>query len=167
MLKDAARATFLIGTILTGGGCYESAFPLDAAPQTELDSRLMGGWRCMFAEPDSHSVFAMELKASGDRRYQATTMVAGGDLGRYEVYGSVVKGATLVNVRSLQAAADEKPWVYLRYELLKPNILSVRSVRETVVAGAAQSAVAVRESLEQVRDERDAYEDAFICLRLE
>jgi hypothetical protein len=157
----------LLVAILAGAGCYESALPLDAGPQTELDPRLMGGWRCMFAEPDSHSVFAMELKATGERRYQATTMVAGGDLGRYEVYGSVVKGATLVNVRSLQAGADEKPWVYLRYELLKPHILSVRSVREAILQGITESPASVRKTIEQAHDENAAYEDAFICLRLE
>ena len=70
-------AVFLIIASATCAACYESSFPLDSEPQTELDSRVLGGWRCMFAEPESHSVFALELKATGNRRYQATTMVAG------------------------------------------------------------------------------------------
>jgi hypothetical protein len=120
----------------------------------------------MFAEPESHSVFAMELKASGERRYQGTTMVAGGDLGRYEVYASTVKGSPLVNVRSLQAAPDENPWVFLRYEIVKPNLLSVQAVREKFLDGA-KSPAAARQALEHGEDDRDVYEDAFVCLRLE
>jgi hypothetical protein len=139
---------------------------MDAAPQTEIDSRVLGGWRCMFAEPDSHRVFAMELKTSGDRRYQATTMVAGGDLGRYDVHASLVKGATLVNVRSLQAEPDEKPWILLRYDLLKPNVLSIRAVRDKFLEGVPDSAAAVRKALEQAQDDEEVYEDAFVCLRL-
>lgn len=152
---------------LAAAGCYESSFPLDAAPQADLDLRLVGGWRCMFAEPDSHSVFAMELKSSGDRRYQATTMVAGGDLGGYQVHASLVKGLPLVNVRSLQAEPDEKPWVFLRYELLKANVLSVRAVRKEWLQGVPNSAAAVRKTLEQAQDAGDAYEDAFVCLKLQ
>lgn len=146
-------------------GCYESSAPLDAAPQTDIDARVLGGWRCMFAEPDSHRVFAMELKSSGNRQYQATTMVAGGDLGRYQVYASSVKGSPLVNVRSLQAEPDEKPWTFVRYELLEPNVLHVRAVRDTLLQGVAGSSAAIRKTIEQAQDD-DAYEDAFVCLRL-
>jgi hypothetical protein len=153
--------------LLALAGCYESSFPLDATPQADIDSRLLGGWRCMFAEPDSHSVFAMELKSLGDRRYQATTMVAGGDLGRYQVHASLVKGLPLVNVRSLQAEPDEKPWVFLRYELLKPNVLSVRAVRKEWLQGVPDSAAAVRKALEQAQDAAAVYEDVFVCLKLQ
>ncbi len=121
----------------------------------------------MFAEPESHSVFAMELKAAGERRYQATTMVAGGDLGRYELHASAVKGAPLINVRSLQAAPDEKPWVYLRYDLLKPNLLSVRAVRDKFLEGVTGSPAAIRTALEQASDDHEVFEDAFVCLKLE
>ena len=121
----------------------------------------------MFAEPESHSVFAMELKTSSERRYQATTMVAGGDLGRYEVYASMVKGSPLVNVRSLQAAPGEKPWLFLRYEIVKPNLLNVRAVREKFLEGVTESTAAVRKALEQAADDSAFYEDAFVCLRLE
>jgi hypothetical protein len=120
----------------------------------------------MFAEPDSHKVFAMELKPLGDRRYQATTMVAGGDLGRYQFHASLVKGATLVNVRSLQAEPDEKPWILLRYDLVKPNVLSIRAVRDKFLEGVPDSAAAVRKALEQAQDDEEVYEDAFVCLRL-
>jgi hypothetical protein len=151
---------------LAVAGCYESSVPLDADPQAELDPHVLGGWRCMFAEPDSHSVFALELKSAGDRRYRATTMVAGGNLGRYDVHASMVKGTTIVNVRSLQADPDEKPWVLLRYQLLEPNVLSVRAVREQWLTGVPDSAAAVRKALEQATDESEAYENAFVCLRL-
>ena len=167
MLRGLTCTACLIIASATCAACYESSFPLDSEPQAELDSRILGGWRCMFAEPESHSVFALELKATGNRRYQATTMVAGGDLGRYEVYASTVNGAPVVNVRSLQASPDEKPWLFLRYELLKPNLLSVRSVRETAFAGVTDSAAELRKSLEQSKDEHDTDEDAFVCLKLE
>ena len=147
-------------------GCYESNVPLDPDPQAELDPRVLGGWRCMFAEPDSHNVFALELKPAGDKRYRATTMVAGGNLGRYDVHASVVKGKTVVNVRSLQAEPDEKPWILLRYELLAPNVLSVRALGEQWLRGVPDSAAAVRRALEQAKDDSEAYEDAFVCLRL-
>jgi hypothetical protein len=147
-------------------GCYESSVPLDADPQAELDPGVLGGWRCMFAEPDSHSVFALELKSAGGKRYRATTMVAGGNLGRYDVHASVVNGTTIVNVRSLQAEPDEKPWVLLRYDLLTPHVLNVRAVREQWLTGVPDSATAVRRALEQAKDDSQAYEDAFVCLRL-
>lgn len=146
-------------------GCYESSIPLDTSPQTDLDPRVLGGWRCMFAEPDSHRVFAMELKSSGNRGYQATTMVAGGDLGRYHVYASTVKGSPLVNVQSLQAEPDEKPWVFVRYELLGPSVLHVRAVRDALLQGADGSPAAIRKAIEQAGND-EAYEDAFVCLRL-
>jgi hypothetical protein len=152
--------------LLSLSGCYESNVPLDPDPQAELDPGVLGGWRCMFAEPDSHSVFALELKSAGARRYRATTMVAGGNLGRYDVHASVVNGATIVNVRSLQAEPDEKPWVLVRYELLKPNVLSVRAVREQWLNGVPDSAAAVRRALEHGPDDVDVYEDAFVCLKL-
>jgi hypothetical protein len=145
-------------------GCFESSFPLDPSPQMELDSRVLGGWRCMFAEPDSHSVFALELKGGAGGQYQATTMVAGGDMGRYQVYASSVNGDPLVNVRSFQAGPDEKPWVYLRYELLGPTVLHVRALREAAVQGVEDSATAIRKAIDKAQDE--AYEDAFVCLRL-
>ncbi|MGH9385992.1 MAG: hypothetical protein ACRD2N_17070 [Vicinamibacterales bacterium] len=147
-------------------GCYESLVPLDSAPQTDIDARVIGGWKRMFAEPDANRVFAMEVKPSGNRQYQATTMVAGGDLGRYQLYASTLKGEPLVNVRSLQAEPGEKPWVFLRYEFLKPNVLHVRAIREAALEGTQDSAAAMRKSLEQSKDDSEIFEDAFVCLRL-
>jgi hypothetical protein len=162
-----SSVAFIIAMAAAGAGCYESSFPLDPEPQTDIDSRIAGGWRCMFAEPDSHRVFAMELKSLGERRYQATTMVAGGDLGRYQVHASIVKGSPLVSVRSFQAEPGEKPWLFLRYDLLKPNVLIVRAIRDKWLEGVPDSAAAVRKALEQAPDADEIYEDAFICLRLQ
>ena len=147
-------------------GCYDSNSPLDSAPQTDLDARIVGGWRCMFAEPDGNDVFAMEVKSSGNRRYQVTTMMAGGNLSRYEAYASVVKGAPLVNVHALQAEPDEKPWLFLRCELVKPDLLHVRAIRDDAMKGSEDSAQAIRKILEQTTDDSETYEDAFVCMRL-
>ena len=147
-------------------GCYESNFPLDAAPQIDIDARIMGGWRCMFAEPDANRVFALEVKPSGNRLYQATTMVAGGDLGRYQLYASSFRGSPVVNVRSLQAEPGEKPWVFLRYEFLKPDVLHVQAIREAALQGVQETPSAIRKSFEKPADDEELFEDAFVCLRV-
>lgn len=164
MLKAVLAAVCLCAV----AGCYSTANPIDAAPQTDLDSRVVGGWRCMFANPDANSVFALEVKRSvkDPRQYDATTMVTGGELGHFRAYGSLAGGIIVVNLQALDADAGETPWTFLRYAFLAPNLLKVDAVDEDAVEGLPDTPGALRKRLEAT-DAANLFAEAFVCLRLE
>src|SRR5262245_64593870 len=128
------RDAFLRITLLVVGGlvagCYESEFALDPAPQLQTDSRLMGSWRCVSPDATDEAI-TLTVGPLQDRTYAITWQESGKPPDRFEGYASSLQGTTLVNVRDL--AATTKPWGFIQYTLLQPNVLFIQVVQERLL----------------------------------
>ncbi len=162
MMRDAfPRITLLLLTGLLAG-CYESEFPLDPTPQLETDSRLTGSWRCV-SDDATDDAITLTVNSSQARTYAITWQESGKRPNRYEGYASSVNGTTLVNIRDLDATT--KPWVFIRYTLLQPNVLFIQVVHERLLEGSVQSRAAIRNTIERERLNPGLYEDLMVCMR--
>ena len=75
----------------------------------------------------------IEVARKTDRVYAVTFRAPGEDPDRYEAHASSVKGAPLLNVRELDKA--NTPWVFARYSFLRPGVLEVQLVSDTLLKG--------------------------------
>lgn len=98
-----------------------------------------------------------------DRLYAVTFRAPGEDPDRYEAHASSVKGATLLNVRELDKT--NTPWVFARYSFLRPGVLEVQLVSDTLLKGVEGSAAALRQALERHHTDPALYSDFCVCLR--
>jgi hypothetical protein len=162
IMRDAfLRITLLVVAGLVAG-CYESEFALDPAPQLQTDLGLMGSWRCVSPDATDEAI-TLTVDSSQARRYAITWQESGKPPDRFEGYASSLKGTTLVNVRDL--AAITKPWVFIRYTLLQPNVLFIQVVHERLLKDLVQSRDAVRNTIERERLNPALYEDSIACMR--
>ena len=88
----------------------------------------------------------------------------GQDLDRYEAHASIVAGVTLVNLRSLKPAA--KPWVFVRYALLRPTVLQLQVVNDAAMQGIEASAARVRQAIDQQMNDAALFAEACTCVRM-
>jgi len=82
---------------------------------------------------------------------------------RLEASASSLKETTFVNVRDL--AATTKPWLFIHYTLMQPDVLRIRVVHERLLKDAIQSRAAVRNIIERERLNPALFEDSVVCSR--
>jgi hypothetical protein len=129
-----------------------------------VDPALIGTWRCLPATPDSSDEAAtIEVARKTDRVYAITFRAPGEDADRYEAHASSVKGTTLLNVRELEKA--NQSWVFARYAFLRPGVLEVQLVSDTLLKGVEGPASVLREALEKHQADPALYSDFCVCVR--
>ena len=158
-----ARAVLAMCIAVTCAGCYEAAFPLDPAPQAPLDAKLFGTWRCISASANSEAANLI-IRRARDGVYAASIVEDDKSTDTYEAYASVVGGNTVLNVQELKAS--KTPWVYGRYELLKPDLFQFQVASDDVLKGVEKSAAAVRRAIERQRADPALFEDGITCVRI-
>jgi hypothetical protein len=86
----------------------------------------------------------------------------------YRAYASTVGGASLLNVQDLDARkpAAERKWFFVRYALLKPDVLDLQVVDERLWKGKDASPAAVRQIIERNLDNRELFSDLYVCARI-
>jgi hypothetical protein len=152
--------------VLTAG-CYESDFPLDPAPTADVDHGAIGTWRCLLLDADADEVPVTLTVSGGEgRRYQALWQEPGDAPDRYDVYASVLGGGTLLNVRERGDAGPTGSWTFLRYALMRPNVLHLQVVADTAMTGVDKAPAAVRAALERRSTDATLYSDVCICARV-
>ena len=146
-------------------GCFTYDVPLDATPLLDVDPALIGTWRCLPASPDSSddTVATIEVARKTDRVYAVTFRAPGEDTDRYEAHASSVKGTTLLNVRELEK--KNQSWVFARYAFLRPDVLELRLVSDTLLKGVEGPASVLREALEKHQADPALYSDFCLCVR--
>jgi hypothetical protein len=146
--------------------CFGSDVPLDKEPALDVDPALIGTWQCLPSGPDPDSrdsVATIEVARKTDRVYAVTFRAPDEDPDRYEAYASSVKGTTLLNVREL--GKRNESWVFARYAFLRPSVLEVQLVSDTLLKGVEGPAAVLRQALEKHLADPALYSEFCVCVR--
>lgn len=164
MKRDSAKhwLSLLVFGFAPMAGCY-SDFPLDASPQLQLDQRLLGMWRCipMGADETESATVTVDADSVQARSYVLNWQETGKDPESYQAFVSSVSGKTVLNVRE-RGKADGQ-WAFLRYALLRPNLVHLELVNYELFEGAESSHAAARAALK--RGGTDDFDEFAVCVR--
>lgn len=163
-----ARFTAAVLVVCSGlalAGCYESSFPIESRPKSDIDRAFPGTWRCMPFDQDVTEKAATLTIAQDKGQYYAVTLQEdGGQPSRYEVYASSATDG-LMNVREL-ADGDKKPWMFVRATLLRPSVmqlqvLDAKAMPETELKTSDE----LRRAIDKVHNKPGTFSDVCICVR--
>jgi hypothetical protein len=161
------RLAAVVVLAVTGVGCYDSEVPLDQAPQANIDRALVGAWRCLPFEAGADAEAAtLTVGRETDLLYSITLQEGQKEAERYQAHPSLVKGATLLNVKDLDPRLPAKPWTLARYSLLQPDVLHVQVVGKKLLRSVEKSPASIRQALERLHDRRELYQDLMVCVRV-
>jgi hypothetical protein len=150
--------------VAAAGGCYESAVPIDPAPQADIDPGVVGSWRCLGSSADAgDEAVTIVVKRTRDRVYEADLLEEGREPDRYEAYASMVAGRPLMNVRDLDA--KDKPWTFARYDLLRPDILEIRIASDDALKGVDPTPAAIRKRITSLARDPGLFSGFCVCVR--
>jgi hypothetical protein len=157
-------ALVVLASVLPTAGCYEATFPLDRMPQTDLSGSVIGSWRCLPADPsDTDEAVTLTVKRARDRVYDVTLEETNQEADRFEAHASLVNATPVINLKDRDPAND-KPWVFLRTSLLRPDVLAIQVLSEAAVAKGDESAAGIRKLIEQSQGR--VFEEAAVCVRV-
>ncbi len=150
--------------------CYDFDFPLDPKPQVPVDTRLVGTWQCLGAEPNAEEAPALlriAPRADSIALWTFETQSSDGsrEVMNADVHGSTVKGGALLNALELGAKASGK-WSFIRYTFIAPHILRLQIVDDESFEKVKDDAVALRKEVEKRRNDPAIYDDFCVCVRL-
>lgn len=162
-----AQVTAVAAMLLASAGCYESETPLDPMPLIDITPAVLGTWRCLplDGDADEPAVTLTVKRGSQDRYYDALWQESDKAPDRYEAYASVLQGTTILNVRERDERGATGKWTFLRYTLLRPNVLHLQVVADAGMAGVPRTAAAVRVAVERERNTPSFYTDVAACAR--
>ncbi len=148
-------------------GCYQSDYPLDSDPLIDLNPGLLGTWRCLAIDGDADEapVTFTLARSSRARVYDAAWKEDGDPPDHYDAYASVIQGTTLMNVRQRDERGPTGTWTFLRFTLMRPNVMHLQVVADKAMAGVANTATAVRAAVERERNAAAFYLDVAVCAR--
>lgn len=158
----------LAGTLaaLALGGCYESEFALDAAPQVAIDPAVLGTWRCLPIDADADEQPAtMVVARAGSRAYAVTWREGEKPPDRYEVFPSRLKGARMLNIRELPESGADRKWVFGRYASPRPKVLYLQIVNDKALSGVKKTRGSVRQAIARLQKSPALYTDFTVCAK--
>ena len=161
------RGAIVATVAALASGCYESDFPLDAEPLIDLNPAVLGTWRCLPLDGDADDTPATLTvsRSSRPRVYDAVWKDEGDTPDRYEAYASVLQGVTLMNVRERDERGPTGKWTFLRYTLMRQNVLQLQVVADAGMTGVAKTAATIRTAVERERNTASFYTDVAVCAR--
>ena len=172
MRRQAWSLLPLVGCLLPAG-CYESASALGPPGSGTLDVKLLGNWRCVAREASATASVALGVSSFDEHQYcvSAASEEKGDsskEASHYRAYSSTLNGATLLNVQELDAGKTtaERKWFFVRYSLLKPNVLYLEVVDEPLFKGVDDSPPSVRQVIERNLDNDQLFSDLYVCTRV-
>jgi len=140
----------LVSALACGLACYSHS-PLDSSPKAKADPRLSGVWRCVPPDAESSDEATVTVVADTGREYRITWREGEKDE-HYRAFRSTVRGAAFLNVRPDEATeSPSRPWVFVRYSLLRGNVLYAELADEGLFKedNSSSSAPAARATLER------------------
>ena len=154
----------LLPALALSAACF-SPFPLDPSPQQPTDERLIGSWRCIPLSADEDDDATLTVRPGDDpegRTYFLDWRETGADPDSYEAFASLLWGGPVVNVRERGDAQGK--WTFLRYSLLRDNVLHVQGADHKIFEPEAPASSAQARALLERVGER-AFEDFALCVR--
>jgi hypothetical protein len=162
MRRRGSAILMLCATLVTSA-CYESAFPIDGRPKSDIDRAFPGTWRCLpFDQDPTEKPSTLTIAPEKGQIYSVTLQEDGGQPSRYEVYAAAgVEG--LMNVREL-ADGDKKPWMFVRATLLRPSVMQLQ-VLDAKAIPETKTADELRRAVDKARGRPGTFTDVCICVR--
>jgi hypothetical protein len=149
--------------------CYSQS-PLDPSPQSPLDQKLLGTWRCVSPDPVKAEVATAGFAVgpvTKDGEYLLTWGAPNEEADSYRAFTSVLGDSTFLNVRPLQED-QYTGWTFLRYSFLRANVLYVELVSNEPFKEkeSTASAAAARATLERaLRSTPETLEEYVVCFK--
>jgi hypothetical protein len=168
-MKIRKRLVAVLAGALFLPGCYDFDFPLDQKPVVPVDTRLLGGWRCLGTQADADDApgtLRIVRRSDTVSRWSFESLSADGskEQSDYDVHGSTVKGGALLNALEQGEKANRK-WNLVRYSFLLPDVLRLQIVDEKPFEKAT-TAEALRLLVEKRVNDLAIYADLLVCVRL-
>lgn len=168
IIKRQLVALVLIGVVLPLCGCYESDFPMGFPEAATLDMAILGTWRCVQGGEKENKLFLISVMPFDEKQYFVGLDMEGEKPVHYRAFSAAVKGTTLLNLQELDSrtAAPERKWIFIRYTLLKSNVLQVELVKGEAFKGIDPSPSAVREVVEKNIARPEFYQEFCLCTKV-
>jgi hypothetical protein len=149
-------------------GCYESDFPLGPSAAGRIDPKLVGSWRCVQGDAGQNKSFLITVVPFDDKQYYIGVTMEGEKPIHYRAYSSSVKNTTLLNVQELKPKTEPSAqrWFFVRYTLLKQNILQVQIVKDKPFKDIDSSAEAIKKVVDQMVERPELYQDYCVCAKV-
>ena len=156
------RPSSLICTVVVVlGSCYVGEQPLSPPGAGTVDSRLNGDWRCVTSSEDRAPL--LRITTMGTDRHDVRFAVPDEDEAQYFVHITRLDGVDIANVQEVRDGHPNDEWIYVRYALLREDVLDLR-----VVSHEQLSDVPSDEALNEIRARSanaDLYEHLCVCVR--
>lgn len=122
------RLTALLPLVLALVGClYDEPF-LPGLPQ-ELDTRVLGTWRCVAPEQADKNAAILNVSRVSDRSYRAEFTAQGEETTVFTAHAVDVGGKRFLNAQEI-VEAQPKKWTVARYSLHTPSTLQIEFARD-------------------------------------
>jgi hypothetical protein len=144
----------VVTTAAAAAGCYDANAAIDASPLVPNDPHLIGTWRCV-GPATTENAFTITAANDTARTYAITFQATGEQPEHMHAFTSAVKGATFLNVRD--SGSGTSPWNIVRYVFLRPDVVEIRVVEETLFEKVAPTAV--RATLERELNNPKLFDD--------
>lgn len=159
-VQRALIPSTLICTVIALGSCYIGDNPLSAPEPGSVDSRLNGEWRCVTSSEERAAL--LTISTIGADRHDIRFAVPGEDETRYVAHITRLDGIDIANVQEMRNGSPTDGWVYLKYALLRQDVLDLRVVSHEKMADVPSD-----EALDVIRTrsaDPDLYEHFCVCV---
>lgn len=166
-LRRCVMTLALVFAVFSLAGCYQADFPLGSPKAGTIDGAILGQWRCVQGGRSENSVLLITAMSFDEKQYYVELNTAGEKPLRYRAFSTAIEGERLLNLQELdvRTPVPQRKWVFVRYTLLKPNILQVELVKDEALKGVGPSPSAVRDFMERNVTNRELYRDFCVCTR--
>jgi hypothetical protein len=149
-------------------GCYESDFPLGPSAAGRIDPKLVGSWRCVQGDAGQNKSFLITIVPFDEMQYCIDVTMEGEKPIHYRAYSSSVRNTTLLNVQELKPKTEPpaQKWFFVRYTLLRQNILQVEIVKDKPFKGIDSSAEAIKKVIDRMVEKPELYQDYCVCAKV-
>lgn len=175
----AARVLLLALAALGLPACYDFPVPLDPEPMLKPDSRLLGVWACLPAEPTvppdlrlpaSELDLLMTVKfQENDRRYRIRMVALGKpdeEEGLWDGYASELDQRTVLNLWPISKGSKKDEVTLVTYRLLSSGVVQFDLIDDDPVKGKPLSPSSeLRKTLLAHRPQDELFSPFMVCVR--
>jgi hypothetical protein len=159
-------APWLLALSLLTAGCYTSDFPLTPAAEGPQNTDVLGTWRCVQSDLESPAAMTLKVSSAQGGHYRAEFSAPGETAAPYLAHPSRVGGVTILNVQEVKNGEPRGDWVFIRYWLLRGDILDINVLSDGALKGRGKSPAALRDAIAAAIDSPALYERYCTCVRL-
>jgi hypothetical protein len=161
-----ARSLLLWPPTIVCAACFDFPVPLSPPQDAVVDQRLLGVWRCVTDDPDGDKPMRLEFRRFDATQYEISAKAEGEETEAYRAHTSTIADRTFLNVREVDKIEEDGNWVYLKYDLLKDDVLDFEIVDPDQFKEKPQSSEAIRSALERDIGNPELLARLCLCLRV-